>query len=98
MHGVNYSVKVGDEIKFYLLIKDMVANSMSTANIYPGIILRFVYDYKICRCELNAKFDTLSLSNFQVTMNGARKLLNPSRPCSLLTKDGSYLLPKREYS
>jgi hypothetical protein len=39
MHDVNYSVKVSEEIKFYLLINDMVANSMSTTTIYPIIML-----------------------------------------------------------
>ena len=43
MHGVNYSVKVGEEIKFYLLIKDMVANSMSTDIICPVITLRYTF-------------------------------------------------------
>jgi hypothetical protein len=41
MHDVNYTVKVGEGIKFYLLVKDMVAKSMSTTTIYPGIMLYY---------------------------------------------------------
>lgn len=50
-HGVNNGVKVGEEIKFYLLIKDMVANSMSMTTSYPVIMLRYTYDHKIWSCE-----------------------------------------------
>jgi hypothetical protein len=46
-----HSVKVGEEIKLYLLIKDVVAISMSTPHIYPVIMLHYTYDYKIWSCE-----------------------------------------------
>jgi hypothetical protein len=58
MHGVYYSVKVGNEMRFHLLIKGMAASSMSTAAIYPIRIYVFALYVWLQNSELwvNRKF------------------------------------------